>query len=213
MFFITDECFLFSEQSMASMPGDFKKKGYKFMKEPVLLFLFLLCTLPALSGCSKVGGENLLENGDFTLWDDSSSMPVGWSLEGQDISVAKSDEVVDETGDGSIAIEFSSEGFGLGAPFIYQSIKDINNLRGREIVLGAWVKTSTPDAVAIEYSDRAGVDVRSPYHPGDGKWRYLELTYLLPDKAIRVEYRLRLYAPAKALVAGAVLKRSSWWIP
>ncbi len=180
------------------------------MGRSVLKTLAVLCMLAIAGGCSKFEGENLLENGDFTLWNGSASMPAGWSVEGNNITVEKSDVVVDETGMTSIVVRYSSDGFAFGSPFLFQSIKDIKDLRGREIVLGAWVKTSTPDAVAIEYSDRAGIDVRSDFHPGDGKWRRLTLKYLLPDRAISAEYRLRFYAPAEALVGNVSLRRNSW---
>ncbi len=165
-----------------------------------------------LGGCSRTEEINLLENAGFTVWNGSDSMPVGWFVEGNGLRIKKSDSIVDNTGDSVIECEFFPEGINMNSPFLYQRIKAPERLAGKHITLGGWVKTSTPNAVVIEFSNRAGTDLKSPPHPGDGEWKYLSVSTTLPDDVKVVEFRLRFYAPAQAMFGGVNLTEDSWFL-
>ncbi|HKJ88428.1 MAG TPA: hypothetical protein VKA48_07955, partial [Gammaproteobacteria bacterium] len=130
-----------------------------------------------------------IENADFTEW--SGTSPAGWSVEGGAEAEAMEEGLLLRTsGDGG---------------FIFQQAESPERFRGTSVTLAAWVKTGLPDGVFLEFSNRAGTDVRSEAHPGDGNWQRLELTTRVPGTEGAVEFRVRAYSPGKVLVKGPML--------
>lgn len=95
--------------------------------------------------------------------DGSFTRPVGgkggWSTENADVARA---------GGAGIMVGSAAKGF------IYQRVERAAH-GSAAVVASAWVYSSTPGTAFLELSDRKGTDIKGAPHPGDGRWRLLEL--------------------------------------
>lgn len=170
----------------------------------IKLMVFTLLSIAIAAGCSRSKEENFLSNADFSAWAAPSS-PDAWKIEGDGVSLKKTDFKVEETGSPAAEFSFHPDAVVLNSPFLHQGAKETERLWGKRIRAGAWVKTDTPDAVFVEVSNRAGTDIKSRTHPGGGRWQYLDLSWDVPNNTPLVEFRLRFKRPAAALFGNPVV--------
>ncbi len=145
-------------------------------------FLIILFALSFIPGCDT--GRNLIENAEFK---DRSKGPERWLIDGKA-------EVKKPEG-GTVELVPA----GPGGAFLYQPIKMRRLYQGNILTLSAMVKSSSPENAALEFSDRKGRDVTSPFHPGDGRWHILKVTTKVPEGAENIEVRLRTFKSVSAL--------------
>lgn len=162
---------------------------------PLLKALVLVLTMILLAGASSPArASDLLKNPGLDVWE--GGVPEGWSGEGGG--------AIEKAGpEGGGALRFESSGG--GAPFIFQKLQARARYRGSLMTFSAWVKTDSPESAYLEFSNRAGMDVSSEPHPGDGLWHRLEVTAKVPAREGAVEWRIRNYAPGVTYVKGAEL--------
>lgn len=115
-------------------------------------------------GCDYVYGDFLnLLNTSF----ESGSPPDDWDvLNGNWVITA-----VPKVGDYAVSVQ------SLPAAHcnLYQFAPDINVIKGQEIVVGAWVKTTDDRGQVFARDDNGNVCV-SPKHSGSNEWEWLECT-------------------------------------
>lgn len=161
-------------------------------------------------GCTEAGRkENFVKNADFAAWKAGTPVPDAWNIEGNGLTVKKADLKVDKTKEPAAECAFAPEAVVINSPFFYTQAKEPSRLWGKRITAGAWVKTSAHNAVAIELSNRAGIDVKSTAHTGGGQWEFLSVSWTVPQKAEAIELRLRFSQPAVTLFGGPVISEAS----
>lgn len=172
-----------------------------------VLLVVLLALALVYGGCTRLGAENMLQDVDLTEWDRERDLPAGWQVEGEGLVVSPGTVRVEETGQPSVECFFADNVLEISSPFLYRKVGPGRLANGGTTVhVGGWVRTSAPGAVYIELSDRAGRDVKSPPHPGDGRWHYLSASSQVRRGTRVLEYRLRFNFPARADFGGMVMK-------
>ena len=151
-------------------------------------------------GCSRTASKklNMVENADFTAWAENTQLPAGWKVEGSGLTVKKSTARVEGTNAATVECAFSPDSAAINAPFVYWQASDPKKFWGKSISAGVWVKTSTANAVAVELSNRGGVDFKSGMQAGNGQWQFLNVSWKVPENTSTVELRVRFYGPATA---------------
>lgn len=89
--------------------------------------------------------------------------------------------------------------------FVFQRVALKKRLKGKALIVSAWVNSDIPGAAFIELSDRKGADLRSAAHPGDGRWRLLKLAVQAPKEA-ELEFRFRVVKGRAYIKEAAVEK-------
>ena len=104
-------------------------------------------------------------------FEDGNAVAANWTYRNSDHASRVSDPV--KTGSYALKYEYPKDtpyGFARTALF------DRTEWGGRDITIGAWVKTDIGDRVRIQCYEWGGVwtmFAASSYHPGDGEWHFL----------------------------------------
>jgi hypothetical protein len=144
-----------------------------------------LYSTPKLANIPKnENAANLLYNGSFEAWNAGTSVaPDGWSLSGAGAAIARNNVTVKQglysaaiTRSGATAA-FTQQGFvtEYGMPY----------LKGRQVVMGAWVWASTANTTRLTINTVASVAFSS-FHSGNSDWEFLTVTLRVPDAATNV---------------------------
>lgn len=181
------------------------------MRKGLAGILAILLALVAVYGCTKTESkkENLMENSNFSAWADDTHLPAGWKIEGSGLTVKKSNATVEGAGTTALECAFTPDPGTINSPFVYWQAKDPKRFWGKNIAVGAWVKTSVANMVAVELSNRGGVDSKSSMQPGNGQWQYLSVSWKVPENTPTIEVRVRFYAPGTAFFASPAITEES----
>lgn len=122
---------------------------------------------------SSVGSNEITTNPDFETWSGGDNVaPDGWTLYGSGAAVVK-ESTIKVIGNYSAKITAGGDGQMIQD---FSAAKGMLYWQGRTITMGAWVYATGGKRACIGLYDAVAA-TNSPYHPGDGVWRYLTVTH------------------------------------
>lgn len=145
-----------------------------------MTYFFLL----ELALLDEISTRNQIDNGDFAQWSNgASAAPDGWALSGRCAGGAVAREGTIKK-IGAYSAKLTSTTVAGEYKYLYRDVHDsfgIAYWRGRTITVGAWLWCDTAGAFSIRVQDGVGSD--STYHPGDGQWHWVTVTYTIDASA------------------------------
>jgi hypothetical protein len=163
---------------------------------------------------------NYLYNPGFSRFNNVNTIPTGWSWYGSSTTgtLVPAGTGMTDTHQkfGSYALAINS---GNGDLTAFQRLgkagstfAPIDYWKNRTISLGCWVWTATPSKALI-YIEAPPSSAVSPYHPGDGTWRWLVAVLKVPNDVGLTDITLQLRvtgASVTAIFSGPTLVDGSW---
>ena len=128
-----------------------------------------------------VSYQSLIDNGDFAQWN-SSTDASSWTKSGTGNLQQGSGNYAKI---GSYSAKVTTSGADGEYTYIYQRIhseRGIEYWRGRTITVGCWMLFSGADDSA-RLIVRDDIHNASKYHPGDGEWHWLTVTFTVDQSA------------------------------
>lgn len=140
----------------------------------------------ALALLDEIYTRNHIDNGDFAQWSNgASAAPDGWTLTGHTGGAVAREGTIKKIG--AYSAKLTSTTVAGEYKYVYQDVHDsfgIAYWRGRTVTVGAWLWCDTASALRICVQD--GVWSDGTYHPGDGQWHWVTVTYTIKADASRV---------------------------
>ena len=132
-----------------------------------------------------VSYQSLIDNGDFAQWN-SSTDASSWAKSGTGNLQQGSGNYAKI---GSYSAKVTTSGADGGYTHIYQRIhseRGIEYWRGRTITVGCWMLFSgAGDSARLIVRD--DIHNASKYHPGDGEWHWLTVTFTVDQSATYIQ--------------------------
>ena len=146
--------------------------------EEMTYFFLLELALP-----DEISTRNHIDNGDFAQWSNgTSAAPDGWKLSGHTGGAIAREGTIKKIG--AYSAKLTSTTVAGQYNYLWRDVHDsfgIAYWRGRTITVGAWLWCDTAGAFSIRVQDGVGSD--STYHPGDGQWHWVTVTYTINASA------------------------------
>jgi len=163
-----------------------------------------------------VARANLLTNGGFEIWQRGNGPFTAngafttdrWQINlggTSTISVSRDTVNVDASSLAAAAVTYTHN---VGSA-LNQKLEDYAQLRGQTLTLSARVRTNTSSAVRVRIDSSVAAGTPSAYHTGDGTWRTLTVTQLVPAAAtsitvlVTLETSCTVYVDNVCLVIGS----------
>ena len=144
----------------------------------------------------RIASQNLIKNGSFESWSQGpSAAPDGWTLGGGGAAAGSATKDVTNVRADSAAVAVTRPANDLSLNYVLPS-SVVTTLQGKSASLGCWVRATEPNQARILLNAGAGGDAPgySPYHPGDGTWRFLTVTRTIPTNETGLNINLNVEA-------------------
>lgn len=142
--------------------------------------------------------HNWIHNGSFEKFDNGTTQPPnGWEDSGPSDSIVK-----DNTN-----VKFGNSSLSLKNGEISQVLEELNGLKGREVVFGAWIKSTITGDAFLTISDGLSTATSETYQSGE--WKFLTVKTKIDENAAQVVLSLTNTANAFAYFDGAALYQTT----
>lgn len=172
----------------------FFKKRHKLITKLLLIslaFFVLVIIIHDPTGKHNLSAQELIKNGDFSLWDEEIKTPYFWILGGEGKGIVDDEIDIGEGDETGIKITMHSGNFIA----LYQDIENLDKYKNKEYIFSAHITSNYSDSVYLAIYDGFNWRTSAP-HSGSANWEVLTVKGKISENISK--FRVHIWIDNKA---------------